>query len=109
VSDVKKIFQSELAFDFAAEVPCEATLIAELEFEYARTIWSDAKPTAQFEERFFRYLVPVAERDTEMKTSSGAPAAIWFASANDPPDFTGATGIPVLREKAERSAVASME
>ena len=109
VSDVKKLFQSAVAFDLVAALPFEATLVAELEFEYAKTIWSEAKPTAQFEERFFRYFVPVAERATEMNTSSGAPAAIWFASAKDAPDFTGATGIPVLREKAERSAVASME
>jgi hypothetical protein len=110
--DVKKVFQSELAFDFTAAFPCAMMGAAEdddrVALEYARTIWSDAKPIAQFEDRFFRYCGAVAESATEMKTSSGAPAAIWFASAKEPPDFTGATGTPVLWENAFRRAAASM-
>jgi hypothetical protein len=95
---VKKAFQLDVELDFEAVFPCETMPAAEDEFEYAKTIWSDAKPTAQLADRFFKYFGPVAASDTEMKMSSGAPAAIRLASAKDPPDFTGATGIPVLCE-----------
>jgi hypothetical protein len=100
VRDVKKVFQSEVAFEVAAALPCETIVEAadddRVALEYATTIWSEANPIAQFDVRFFRYCDDVAVRATEMKTSSGAPAAIWLASAKDPPDFTGATGTPVL-------------
>jgi hypothetical protein len=110
--EVKKVFQSEVALDFAAALPCpmmdDADGDERVALEYARTIWSDAKPIAQFEDRFFRYCGAVAESATETKTSSGAPAAIWFASAKEPPDFTGATGTPALWENALRRAVVSI-
>ena len=50
----------------------------------------------------------VADRDDETNTSSGAPASIVLASAVDPPEITGAVGMPVDFEKPFRSAVVSV-
>src|SRR5271169_2069181 len=64
---------------------------------------------AQLEESVPRWAGAVADKDAEMKTSSGAPATIALASAFEPPDITGATGIPVDFEKPARRAVVSVE
>jgi hypothetical protein len=58
------------------------------------TIWSDANPIAQFDERLPRLLGAAAERATGMKTSTWLPLAICLARANDPAECVGATGIP---------------
>ena len=58
------------------------------------------------DDRFPREAGDVAERDAEMNTSAGAPAAIELASAPEPPEMTGATGIPVDVENPVRSVVA---
>ena len=49
----------------------------------------------------------MAGSEEETKTSSGAPAAIAAASAVEPPDLTGATGIPELAENPVRRDVVS--
>jgi hypothetical protein len=59
------------------------------------------------EVRVPRYWEEVAGSEEEMKTSSGAPAAIAAASAVEPPDLTGATGIPLLLENPVRRDVVS--
>ena len=86
----------------------EAAELVSVAFEYAMTIWSDANPMAQLEDRLPRWVGEVAESADEMKTSSGAPAAIAVASAFEPPEMTGATGMPVEDEKPFRSAVVSV-
>ena len=63
---------------------------------------------AQLGVRLPRYWDEVALSEEEMKTSSGAPAAIAAASAVEPPDVTGATGTPVLELKPVSSAVATL-
>ncbi|MDA4132602.1 MAG: hypothetical protein OK454_05695, partial [Thaumarchaeota archaeon] len=67
-----------------------------------------ANPTAQLEVALARYWEEVAGSEDETKTSSGAPAAMAAASAVEPPDFTGATGTPVLAENPVRSEVVSL-
>jgi len=49
---------------------------------------------AQFGERLPRLLGAAAESATGMKTSTWLPLAICLASANDPAECVGATGIP---------------
>ena len=63
---------------------------------------------AQFEERLPRWAGAVAERDAERNTSSGAPAAMALASALEPPETTGAVGIPVAAVNPSRRAVVSV-
>jgi hypothetical protein len=60
------------------------------------------------EERLPRWAGAVAERDAEMNMSAGAPASIALASAFEPPDIAGATGIPVAFEKPAKRAVVSV-
>jgi len=50
----------------------------------------------------------VADNAEEMKTSSGAPALIVLASAFDPPEMTGAVGMPVNFEKPFNRKVLSV-
>ena len=77
-------------------------------FEYAMTTWSVANPIDHFADRFPRCEGAVAESADETNTSSGAPALMELASAFEPPEITGATGIPVDFEKPVRSAVVSV-
>ncbi len=79
-----------------------------VEFEYAKTNWSEANPIAQLALRLPRALASVAVSEAETKKSSGAPAAMADASAVDPPDFTGATCTPVLEEKLLSSDVTTL-
>jgi hypothetical protein len=64
---------------------------------------------AQLEERAPKWAGAVADSDAEMNMSSGAPATMALASAFEPPDITGATGIPVDFEKPAKRAVVSVE
>src|SRR5260221_449253 len=59
--------------------------------ENAMTIWSDASPIAQLDERLPRWLGSAAESAMGMKTSTWLPLAICLARANDPAECVGAT------------------
>lgn len=63
---------------------------------------------AQRDERLPKCEGEVADRAAERNTSSGAPAAIALASAFEPPEITGATGIPVDFENPANRALVSV-
>jgi hypothetical protein len=59
-------------------------------------------------DKFPRCEGAVADSADEMKISSGAPALMELASAFDPPEMTGAVGMPVDFVKPLKSDVVSV-